>query len=57
MLSGCSFGDGNIWIIPKDFKGYIVIIFNQKSGVLPKQEGRKIMYEIHAKSILEHNLK
>jgi hypothetical protein len=42
MLSGCSFGDGSILIIPKNFKGYIVIIYNQKLGELPNKRVGKL---------------
>jgi hypothetical protein len=52
-LSGCSFGDGDILVIPKNFKGYIVIIYDQKTGILPKREGRKTVYEIPANGILK----
>jgi hypothetical protein len=57
FLTGCSFGDGDILIIPKNFRGYIVIIYDQKSGVLPKFEGRKTVYEIPSNGILKTRIK
>lgn len=56
ILTGCSFGDGDILIIPKNFKGYILIIYDQKSGVLPKQDGRKTVYEIPSNGVLKTQL-
>ena len=53
LLLGCSFGNGNIVIIPKNFKGYIVVIYDQKSGVLPQYQGKKQIYEIPQNGILK----
>lgn len=52
-LMGCNFGDGNILIVPKNFKGYIVIIYDQKAGLLPKRHGNKTVYEIPDDGILK----
>ena len=52
LLFGCSFGNGDIVVIPKNFKGYIIIIYNQKSGALPKYEGKKRVYEIPQNGVL-----
>ena len=52
MLSGCDSGKQEIIIAPKDFKGYVLIIFNQKDGKPTQYEGKKRVYEIPQNGIL-----
>jgi len=53
MLSSCNnIGEQEIIVVPKDFKGYIIIIFNQKNGTPTKYEGKKRVYEIPSNGIL-----
>ncbi|RXK85818.1 DUF6843 domain-containing protein [Filimonas effusa] len=54
MLSSCgNSGEQEIIVVPKNFKGYIIIIFNQKSGMSIKYEGKKRVYEIPPNGILK----
>jgi hypothetical protein len=53
MLFGCDNGEQEIIVAPKGYKGYIVIIFNQKDGQPAKYEGKKRVYEIPQSGILK----
>lgn len=54
MLTSCNTnGEQEIIVAPKNFKGYIIIIFNQKDGTPIKYEGKKRMYEIPQSGILK----
>ena len=58
MLNSCSVnGEQEIIIVPKNFKGYIIIIFNQKNAMPPKYEGGKRVYEIPQSGILKTQFK
>jgi hypothetical protein len=56
MLIGCNKGEEEIFVIPKNYTGYIVIIYNQKGGVKPKYENNKRVYEIPENGILKSQL-
>lgn len=45
--------DGEVFILPKDYTGYVVIIYNQKSGASEKLENGKIILEIPQDGILK----
>lgn len=52
-LFGCNNGEKEIIVIPKNFKGIILIIFNQKSGTaISYHEGSRI-YKITQNGILK----
>jgi|SRR6218665_26757 len=54
MLTCCNTnGEQEVIVVPKSFKGYIIIIFNQKGGTPVKYEGKKRMYEIPRSGILK----
>jgi len=38
MVSSCSSGEKEIYILPKDYTGYIILIFNQENGAEKKYE-------------------
>ena len=38
MLLNCNSGDKEVMVVPKNCKGYVVIIYNQKNGVPAKYE-------------------
>jgi len=52
-LLGCNSGEEEIYILPKNYVGVVYIIFNQKTGVEPKYEARKRVYEIPLNGILK----
>lgn len=56
MLVGCHKGQEEVIIIPKDYIGYIIIIYNQKNSKEPKYEDGKIIYEIPESGILKTQL-
>ena len=53
MLVGCDTGEQEIIIVPKDYTGYILVIFNQEEGEPVRYEGRKRVYEIPQNGILK----
>lgn len=57
MISSCSTGEKEIYILPKDYTGYIVLIFNQEDGAEKKYEGDKRVYEIPSSGILKTQFK
>ena len=46
MLLNCNSGDKEVIVVPKNYKGYVVITYNQKNGVPAKYEDGKRIYEI-----------
>jgi hypothetical protein len=53
MLTSCTNGEQEVIVVPKNFKGYIIIIHNQKNGMQKKYEGKKRVYEIPQNGILK----
>ncbi len=53
MFLGCNNGDKEVIILPKNYRGYVVIIYNQKAGVQAKYENGKRIYEIPSSGILK----
>ena len=54
LLLGChTRGEQEIIIVPKGYSGYILILFNQKSGIAPKYVGEKRVYEVPSNGILK----
>jgi hypothetical protein len=51
ILSSC--GEQEAVVVPDNYKGYIVVIFNQKNGDPIKYEGKKRVYEIPQDGILK----
>ncbi|OAE94031.1 hypothetical protein SU65_01605 [Flavobacterium psychrophilum] len=46
-------GEQQIIVVPKNFKGYIILIHNQKDGMPTKYKGKKRIYEIPKNGILK----
>lgn len=58
MMIGCnSNGEQEVVVVPKDFTGYILVIFNQKNGQPVKYDGKKRVYEIPSSGILKTQFK
>lgn len=53
VLFSCDNGEQEIIVVPKDYKGYVLIIFNQKDGNPTKYEGKKRVYEIPQNGVLK----
>jgi hypothetical protein len=53
LFVGCNSGENEVYILPKDYVGVVYIIFSQKSGMQPKFEARKRIYEIPPNGILK----
>jgi len=53
MLLGCDTGEQEVIIVPRDYTGYILVIFNQEDGNPVKYEGKKRVYEIPSDGILK----
>jgi len=51
VLSSC--GEQEVVVVPDNYKGYIVVIFNQKNGEPIKYEEGKRVYEIPQDGILK----
>ena len=58
LLAGCEKkGEAEILIIPRDFKGYVIIAYDQKNGLPIKYEGDKRVYEIPQLGVLKTQFK
>ena len=57
MLTACSQGEREIILVPKNFKGYIIIVYEQKNGVPIKYEADKRVYKIPQNGILKTQFK
>lgn len=53
MLFGCNTGEQEIIVVPRDYTGYILVIFNQEDGEPVKYDGEKRVYEIPGDGILK----
>jgi hypothetical protein len=53
LLAGCTQVEEEIFILPKDYRGYIIIIYNQVNGTSKKYEGSKRVYQIPENGILK----
>ena len=52
-LIGCSTGEEEVYVLPKNYVGVVYVIFNQKTGEQPKYEAGKRVYEIPPNGILK----
>lgn len=50
-------GENEIIIVPRDFKGYAIVVYDQKHGMPVKYEGNKRVYEIPQTGILRTQFK
>ena len=53
MLLGCDTSEQEIIIAPRDYTGYIIVLFNQEDGNQVRYEGKKRVYEIPSDGILK----
>lgn len=49
----CNGPEPEIYLIPNDFRGRVVILFNQKNGISREYEGRNRVYKIPASGVLK----
>jgi hypothetical protein len=56
-IISCNNSDSEVIVLPKNYKGYVVVIFNQKNGSSPKFENGKRLYEIPPSGILKTQFK
>jgi hypothetical protein len=52
-LTGCNAGEPDIFIIPENFKGGILIIFDQKRGMPAEYHGKSRVYRIPEGGLLK----
>lgn len=52
LLLGCQSADHEIIIVPKNYEGYIVIIYDQKNGIEKQYIGRSRLYNIPSDGVL-----
>jgi hypothetical protein len=57
VLTSCSQGEQEVIVVPKKFKGYILVVFDQKNGEPIKYVGAKRLYEIPQNGILKTQFK
>jgi hypothetical protein len=50
---GCQTSEDEVIIVPKNYTGYLIIIYNQKDGEPPKHIGKKRVYEFTSDGILK----
>lgn len=53
LLTSCQNREDETFIVPKDYQGYVIVLYNQKDGVKPKYEGGKRVYEIPESGVLK----
>lgn len=53
LLSCHSRGEDEVVILPEDYTGYVVIIYDQEDGASPRYEDKKRVYEIPTDGILK----
>lgn len=53
MIQNCSFGDNETYLIPKAYKGFVLIIFNQPDGAEIEDENGTRVYRIPSDGILK----
>ena len=56
LFFSCNAGDKEAIIVPKDFKGYIVIIYSQKTGFPSQYDNGKRIYKIPRDGIYKTQL-
>ncbi len=52
FFASCQRTEPEVFIIPKGFKGKVMVVFEKKNGVLPKLEKNRRVYEIPNNGIL-----
>ena len=57
FLISCNQANESICLIPKNFTGVVVIIFDQKNGLLPEVENGKHVYRIPLSGVLRTQVK
>ena len=53
LWSCVSKGEPEIFIVPKDYIGYLIVVFNQASGYPIRYDGKKRVYEMPENGILK----
>ena len=53
LLSSCERGEHEIIVVPENYKGHFVVIFNVKTGKPRKYSGKTRIYEIPSNGILK----
>lgn len=53
MLLSCESGEEEIIVVPENYKGYILIIFNQENGAPIKYKDEKRVYQIPPSGVLK----
>ncbi len=53
LLFSCNNGDKEVVVLPENYKGYVVIIYNQENGDSAKYENGKRIYKIPLNGILK----
>ena len=46
-------GERSVYILPKDYAGFVIVLYNQSDGVGEKYNDDKRLYEIPASGILK----
>ncbi|MBK1442574.1 hypothetical protein JHJ32_21420 [Parapedobacter sp. ISTM3] len=53
MLLGCDRAEEEIVIVPRNYTGYIIIVYNQANGADPIYENRKRVYQVPSNGVLK----
>ena len=53
MVFSCSTGEKSIYVLPENFTGYVIVIYNQENGAEKKYADDKRVYEIPPIGILK----
>jgi hypothetical protein len=57
LFTGCESGEKEILIVPRNFHGYILILYNQEAGSPEEYDGSKRVYKIPDNGILRTQFK
>ena len=52
VSGGCQLADHEIIVVPKNYEGYIVMIYGQENGIAEQYEGKSRLYNIPSNGVL-----
>ncbi|RAV29703.1 DUF6843 domain-containing protein [Sinomicrobium soli] len=52
VLTSCQRGEPSIFVVPEDYKGYILVIYNQENGADKEYQDKSRVYRIPSSGVL-----
>lgn len=53
LLASCQNREDEIFVLPQDYRGYVIVLFNQENGIEPEYKNSKRIYEIPRAGVLK----